>query len=160
MSFSQGKINFLVNAIMEFAMLTGRRSMLWLNIVPIEEIMGLIQLPHIPIEKLILANLITTPACAELIRNSTMLRAQFNCLVGGCQSTWSLVQWCELFNTAQLNWLVLLVLGWYNELLLDSLGGSFNNAPSSRWLVILVPGTCYSRTMSCLILPNWLDGTT
>ena len=73
--------------------------------------MGLIQLPHIPIEKLILANLITTPACAELIRNSTMLRAQFNCLVGSCQSTWSLVHWCELFNTAQLvgivgTWLV------------------------------------------------------
>ena len=117
MSFSQGKIHFLLNAIMEFAMLTGRRIMLWLNIVPIEEIMGLIQLPHIPIEKLILANLITTPACAELIRNSTMLRAQFNCLVGGCQSTWCLVHWCELFNTAQLNWLVLLVLGWYNELI-------------------------------------------
>ena len=121
--------------------------------------MGLIQLPHIPIEKLILANLITTPVCAELIRNSTMLRAQFNCLVG-CQSTWCLVQWCELFNTARLNRLVVLVLSWYNELLLNNLGGSFNTAPSSRRLVVLVPGTWYSRTMRCLKHLNWLVGTT
>ena len=71
--------------------------------------MGLIQLPHIPIEKLILANLITTPACAELIRNSTMLRAQFNWLVG-CQSTWCLV-WAFQYCSAELvgivgTWLV------------------------------------------------------
>ena len=43
-----------------------------------------------------------------------VLTAQFNWLVG---CTWCLVQWCELFNTAQLNWLVVLVLGWYNELI-------------------------------------------
>ena len=74
--------------------------------------MGLIQLPHIPIEKLNLANLISTPLCAELIKNSTMLRAQFNCLVG-CQSTWCFgtLVWAFQYCSAELvgsvgTWLV------------------------------------------------------
>ena len=120
MSFSQGKINFLVNAIMEFAIFIGRRSMLWLNIVPIEGIMGLIQLPHIPIEKLNLANLISTPLCAELIKNSTMLGAQFNCLVG-CQSTWCLVH-CSVGFAILLCWT-----GWYCWYLVGTMSWSIQN---------------------------------